>query len=1107
MDERAGLCTAGFISGYRGSPLAGLDRQFWRSRKYLEDSSIRFEPGLNEDLAVTAVWGTQQAEMRGEGRYDGVFSLWYGKGPGVDRSGDALRHANMAGSSKHGGVIALMGDDHTAESSSLPHQSEFVFIDSMMPILSPANLEELIDYGLYSFALSRFAGVWVGLKAVKDTIESTTLVSQTLETLKRPSLPQDFPMPPDGVNIRPFDTPAAQERRLFELKSQAVKAFIRVNSINRWISTGGEKPCLGIITTGKSYLDTCRALQWLGFSIKDLDKQGIRLLKIGCPWPLLEDQIRDFACNLNKILVVEEKRALIETQVYQALYGQSHAPLCVGKRDELGQALLPSIGALTPHMIAQVIAQQLLSISPSEDLQQHMTSLMEAQKRLAGLFTADPRRPHYCSGCPHNRSTVVPHGMRASAGIGCHYMVQWMDRSTDGFTHMGAEGANWIGEAPFSKRSHIIQNLGDGTYAHSGILAIRWAIATHTSITYKILFNHAVAMTGGQPLEGGLTVDQLARQLDAEGVSAIAIVSDQPGKYSSTASWPKKIAFYHRNALEQVQKELSLISGVTVLIYDQACASELRRQRKRKKAPDPPKRIMINAHVCEGCGDCGRQSNCVSLQPLDTEFGRKRVVEQSSCNKDFSCVKGFCPSFVTIYGGELKRVRSQNTFADLPEPPRTPVPDRPWNIVVAGVGGTGIITIGAILAMGAHLEGKGCATLDMTGLAQKGGSVQSHIRLAPTQDHIQTIRIDCEEADVILGCDVLVTASQTVLSMAQPGKTRIVVSTGEVAPGEFVRDSGYVMPIPKLKAGIAARVGLENISFLDARLAAIETFGESLMANMIVLGYGYQKGYIPLKSESLEQALALNGQDVSLNIQAFRFGRYLALEASQELSSEDNLSLDTVIARRVDELTQYHNARYSQRYIESVNRVRMREHAVMDSSSESLTRGVAYGLFKLMAIKDEYEVARLYTNGRFAMDLDSVFEKRPRKIRVHLAPPILSVFKDPATGRPRKWAIPGFFAWPMLRLLAQMKFIRGTAIDLFAYTKERRQEKELLAHYEKTVMEIILPGLTQGNYQDALDYVRLPDRICGFGYVKEAQRIEAQEDGKEILKRFCQNAS
>src|ERR1700761_3181795 len=771
-DRRAALNTAGFVTGYRGSPLGGLDYQFQRAESLCRQNDILFQTAINEDLAATALWGSQQAELRGEGKYDGVFAMWYGKGPGVDRSGDVFRHANSAGTSKFGGVLALMGDDHTAESSTTAHQSEYHFIDVMIPILNPAGVQEIIDYGIYGWAMSRFTGAWVALKCMHDTVETTAVVDGGLDRAGI-VIPDDFEMPEGGLNIRLRDTILGMEARLHDYKRDAMLAFVRANKLNRQITSGGRNPKIGVITVGKSYLDVRQALDELGLDEVRCNDLGLRIHKIACPWPIAREELQDFARGLELIIVVEEKRSLIEVQVREELYGTANQPVCIGKRDEQGNWLFPVKGALDSNEVAICIGERILKYHRHDEITARVARIKEFQRIAAETKDVAQRIPYFCSGCPHNTSTVVPEGMRAYAGIGCHYMAQWMDRSTLGYTHMGGEGANWVGEAPFSNRNHVFQNLGDGTYNHSGYMAIRAAIASNTNITYKILFNDAVAMTGGQANDGGLTVPQVARQVAAEGAKRVVVVTDEPDKYAHDTVWPSGLTIHHRDELNAVQTELAGVPGVTVLIYDQTCASEKRRRRKRGKFPDPDKRVIINDLVCEGCGDCGVQSNCVSVQPLDTEWGRKRTIDQSSCNKDFSCVKGFCPSFVTVHGATLKKgtgVAGDHDLVPLPEP-KLPAIEQTYNIIVTGVGGTGVVTIGGILGMAAHLEGRGVGVLDMAGLAQKGGAVFSHMRIAANPEAIHAIRVAAGRADLVLGGDIVVAGGRKVLAAVKHGAT------------------------------------------------------------------------------------------------------------------------------------------------------------------------------------------------------------------------------------------------------------------------------------------------------------------------------------------------
>ncbi|MCF4124180.1 indolepyruvate ferredoxin oxidoreductase family protein [Methylobacterium sp. SyP6R] len=1107
-DRAAGLNTAGFVSGYRGSPIGGLDQNLVRAKTVLDRANIVFQPGLNEELAATAIWGAQQAEMRGEGRYDGVFGLWYGKGPGVDRSGDVFRHANMAGTARHGGVLALMGDDHTAESSTVAHQSEFHFVDVMSPILNPAGVQEILDYGLYGYAMSRYCGTWVAFKCVKENIESTASVDARLDRVKI-HLPDDFLMPPGGLNIRTPDGILEQEARLQDFKRDAMLAFVRANNLNRIVLSGGRQPKIGIITVGKSYLDVRQAMDDLGLDEVKANDMGVRLYKVACPWPLSRRELAEFADGLDLVMVVEEKRSLIEVQLREELYGSRHQPVCIGKRDEDGNSLFPVKGALDPNDIAVALGERLLRYHRNDDLAARVARLKGAQERLAATADIAARIPHFCAGCPHNSSTKVPEGMRAYAGIGCHYMAQWMDRSTDGFTQMGGEGANWIGENAFSKRGHVFQNLGDGTYNHSGSLALRWAVDTGTTITYKILFNDAVAMTGGQPHEGGLTVDRIAAQVRAEGVERIALVTDEPDKYPSTVSWPHGLTIHHRDELDAVQRELAGVPGVSVMIYDQTCASEKRRRRKRNAYPDPDKRVIINELVCEGCGDCSVQSNCVAVQPVETEFGRKRRIDQSGCNKDFSCVKGFCPSFVTVHGAKPRSrppgvpvTTDAAPDAGLPEP-AIPEIAGTYNLIVTGVGGTGVVTIGAILGMAAHLEGKGLGMIDMAGLAQKGGAVFSHVRLANRQEDIHAIRVGAGAADLVLGCDLVVSGNRKVLSAIAKGRTHLVVNTAEVMPGEFTRRPDFSLPAERIKRAIREAAGADAADFTDATSLAVSMLGNALAANMFMLGYAWQRGRVPLSRDALLKAIELNREAVAMNLAAFAWGRRAAarpetMRAVEAPAPEQAPDLDGVIARRVAFLTAYQDSAYADRYGKAVAAVRAREAAIVPGQS-ALAEAAARSLFRLMAYKDEYEVARLYTDGSFQAQVQRTFEGETLRYEFHLAPPLLAR-RDPATGRPRKMT---FGPWMMkaFGVLARMKALRGTAFDPFGYTQERREERRLVQDFEVRMAEIAR-DLTPANHATAVGLAGLPQRIRGYGPVKAKNLAAVREEEAALLARF-----
>ena len=1108
-DRRAGLSTAGFVTGYRGSPVGGLDQQFERAKKFLDPAHIKFQPGINEDLAATALWGTQQAELRGEGLYDGVFGMWYGKGPGVDRAGDVFRHANLAGTSPHGGVLAVAGDDHTASSSTTAHQSEFRFVDVLIPVLVPANIQDIVDYGLYGWAMSRFTGAWAALKVVQDTVEATGIIDGSVDRMKF-VVPTDFAMPEGGLNIRLRDPVPAQEARLYDFKRDAVLAFLRTNRINHTITSGGPAPKIGVVTVGKAYADVRQALDELGLDEVKCNDLGLRLLKVGCAWPLDRAEIMEFARGLGLIIVVEEKESLIEAQLRQLLYGTAHQPAVLGKKDEQERPLFPAKGALDVSAIALCVGERLLKISPHAELAARVADLKEMQRHLAEAESVASRNAYFCSGCPHNTSTAVPEGMRAYAGIGCHYMAQWMDRSTLGFTQMGGEGANWMGEAPFSSRAHVFQNIGDGTYNHSGNLAIRAAVASGVNITYKILFNDAVAMTGGQANDGNLTVPMVARQVAAEGAVRVVIVTDEPEKYSKSEAWPPGLTIHHRDELMTVQTELAAIPGVTVLIYDQTCAAEKRRRRKRGLMEDPDKRVIINELVCEGCGDCGVQSNCISIQPLETEFGRKRRIDQSSCNKEFSCLKGFCPALVTVHGAKPKRREGVLEGRALPDVPPPQLLDlaRPYGILVTGIGGTGVITIGGILGMAAYLDGKGAGVIDMSGLAQKGGPVHSHVRIAARPEDIHAIRVAAGGADLVLGGDIVVTGTKTVLAAVKPG-THMVVNLAEFLPGEFTRDADFTLPSKRIERAIIDAAGQENSHFVDATRLTSGLFGNSIGANIFLLGYAYQVGAIPLSAEAIEKAIALNGEAVGMNLAAFRWGRVAAvdqaavealLRPSSELGGDSqrfSASFDEMVARRVQYLTDYQDAAYAARYARWVKQAKAAE-AAQTPGKCGLAEAVARYLFKLMAYKDEYEVARLYADPSFMQQVKAEFDGDLR-FEFHLAPPLFAP-RDRTTGLPRKLTF-GPWMLPMFKMLAKLKFLRGTAFDPFGYTQERRTERKLVGDYE-AMLDEILQKLAAGNHHLTVGLAAIPEKIRGFGHVKMRHLAGAKADEAALLDQF-----
>ncbi len=1112
LDLKAGLNTAGYISGYRGSPLGGYDQQLEQNTKLLDEFHVKFQPGVNEDLAATALWGTQQSGLGGEGKYDGVFGIWYGKGPGVDRSGDVLRHANYAGTSKFGGVLALMGDDHTAESSTVCNQSEFAMVDALIPVLNPSGVQEVFDFGIYGWALSRFSGCWVGLKCLHDTVEATASIDVDVERLKV-VIPDDYNFPEDGLNIRFPDTPHAQDQRMHEYKMDAVRAFCRANKLDRTVWQGGSAK-IGVVTVGKSYLDTRLAFEELGIDETEAERLGVRLYKVAMPWPLELEGILEFAEGLDLIIVVEEKRALIEPQIKEMLYDASQRPQVIGKLDETGEALFRTAGALDPNHIAATIGRRILNFRGDADLKNH---LHEMESRLdTSLLPQESmvRLPYFCSGCPHNTSTVVPEGSIAMAGIGCHYMVQWMDRNTLGFTHMGAEGANWVGQSPFSTRKHIFQNIGDGTYFHSGIMAIRAAVSSGINITYKILYNDAVAMTGGQGFDGPMSVQSIIQQMFAEGAKQVTVVSDDPDKFTQSSGIPPNVKVYDRKELDFVQREMREIEGVTVLIYEQVCAAEKRRRRKRGMIPDPPRRIFINDDVCEGCGDCGVKSNCVSVLPLETQFGRKRVIDQSACNKDYSCVNGLCPSFVSVVGGKMRKnspsVNTNGTWSSLPDPV-LPQINGTYNIVLTGVGGTGLVTIGALLGMAAHIENRGVGILDMIGLAQKGGAVLSHLRIGNSPDDIHSPRIASQGADLVIGGDLVVTGGQKTLSVIKSGHTKLVVNSYELITGDFTKNADMLFPSLKIKQSIQQFAGSDHTEFLDASRLATALIGDTIATNIFMLGFAYQRGLIPLEQSSIEKAMEINGLSVEGNKLAFLWGRRTAHDGKRvsELTSsivagfglkDPPEGLDELIQHRADVLRDYQNKSYVQRYLHLVERVRTLEIDRVPGSTE-FTEAVASYYFKLLAYKDEYEVARLYTNGDFMQKIKGRFEG-DYKLKLHLAPPLFSS-RDAHNGEPVKTA---YGAWILsaMNLLARFKFLRGTAFDPFGKTAERKMERRLIEEYEQTIEEL-LRGLSKKNHALAVEIARIPEQIRGYDLVKQKHVESAKSQKNELLKEFRSN--
>jgi indolepyruvate ferredoxin oxidoreductase len=1140
-DAAAGLNTGGFISGYRGSPLGAYDQALWAAKKHLAANHIVFQPGVNEELGATAVWGTQQLDLYPQSRkYDGVFGIWYGKGPGVDRSSDVFKHANMAGTAKHGGVIAIAGDDHVAKSSTAAHQSDHIFKACGLPVFFPSSVQDILDMGLHAFAMSRFAGLWSGMKTIQEVVESSASVLVDPDRV-RIVLPQDFRMPVGGLHIRWPDGPLEQEARLMDYKWYAALAYVRANRLNHNVIESAHDR-FGIIASGKAFNDARQALADLGLDDATCRQLGVRLHKVNVVWPLEATSTREFAQGLQEILVVEEKRQVIEYQLKEELYNwrADVRPNVLGKFDEPegdmpgGEWGMPNPGEnwllrpkadLTPALIAKAIARRLVRMGlapPGSDIAQRMDArlaIVEARERaLAAISVATGERaPWFCSGCPHNTSTRVPEGSRAMAGIGCHFMAVWMDRSTSTFSQMGGEGAAWVGQSPFSSDAHVFANLGDGTYFHSGLLAIRQAVAAGVNITYKVLYNDAVAMTGGQPVgerPEGHSVLQIMKSLVAEGVVKLVIVSDQPEKYQGAVLEPG-VTVHHRDELDALQRELREIKGTTAIIYDQTCATEKRRRRKRGTLAEPDRRVIINELVCEGCGDCSVQSNCLSVEPVETEFGRKRRINQNTCNKDFSCVKGFCPSFVSVQGGQLKKAKPQKRNADPTALPALPEPTLPptglaWGIVVGGVGGTGVITIGQLLGMAAHLDGKGVVTQDAGGLAQKGGATWSHVQIADRPDAIHTTKVDTAKADLVIACDSIVGASKYTLTVMQQGRTFVALNNHGTPTAAFVKDPDWQFPGGNCETAIAQSVGADGVGAFDAEQVAIELLGDSIYTNPLMLGYAWQKGRVPVSHAALMRAIELNGVQPANNQAAFEWGRRCAhdlrsvqalLQSAQIIQFVKKPSLDEMLASRVEFLRGYQDDAYAVRYRSFVERVREAETRV-DRGSTRLTEAVARYLFKLMAYKDEYEVARLHTDPAFLGRIAEQFEG-DYKLSYHLAPPLLA--RRDAKGELIKrpfgpWMLRAF------RLLARLKGLRGTALDVFGRTGERRQERALIDEYRACIEEL-LATLSAERVARAAEIARIPEEIRGYGHVRERHLASARKKWDVLMAAWRSGAA
>ncbi|MEO9653197.1 MAG: indolepyruvate ferredoxin oxidoreductase family protein [Roseobacter sp.] len=1080
-DKAAGLNTAGLVTGYRGSPLGAVDMQISRALRPLGESDVIFQPGLNEDLAATALWGSQQAELRGEGKFDGVFGLWYGKGPGVDRSGDVMRHANMAGTSQFGGVLMAMGDDHTGESSTVLHQSEMALVDAYMPVVSPAGVQEVLDYGLYGFALSRFSGLWAGIKTMKDTVEVTSVVQTDLN--RYDFVIPEFDMPDGGLNIRLIDDRIEQEARLIDYKRIAAQEFANKNKIDKrvWGKPGAK---IGLVAAGKNWLDLEHALSLLNLNAAEAERIGLTTYKIGQVWPLDMKGFEAWAKDLDLIVVVEEKRKLIEVQIKEALFDNRQGRRVFGATRD-GMPFFPSKWALDPVEIALKLGQVLMDEGRNIEAISSGIAVLQDAQRSDNAKDLVQRLPYFCSGCPHNSSTKVPEGSRAYAGIGCHFMAQWMDRETLGFTHMGGEGANWIGEAPFSTRAHVFQNLGDGTYNHSGVQAIRAALAAGTNITYKILFNDAVAMTGGQGNEGDLSADRIVRELQAMGVDTLAVVYDD--KEDVDFQLFTEVELHERANLQMVQERFVTTVGVSVIVYIQTCAAEKRRRRKRGLFPDPDKRLFINTDVCEGCGDCGVQSNCVSIVPKETELGRKRGIDQSSCNKDFSCVQGFCPSFLTVKGAKIRKEPTANV--ELPDLPPAQIPEinGTWNIVVTGVGGTGVVTIGAIMAQAAHIDGKGAGMMEMAGLAQKGGAVHIHCRIANKPSDINAIRVSTGEANALIGGDLVVSAGAKTLGLTRAGQTGAVVNSHEIITGDFTRDINFRLPGERLGLALEARLK-PNLSLFDASELARVTLGDSIYSNMIIFGAAWQKGLIPLTFDAIEKAIHLNGTAVARNLHAFEIGRWAVLYPgeAEKLTLSHIVSLPTTVEEKIvfraEELKKYQGQRLAKKY-----------HNFLDRIEDSDLRLAALkGYYKVLSYKDEYEVARLLLTS--SDKLSDAFDG-DLQVSYNLAPPFLS--KNGPDGRPMKREFGPWLERP-LRILARFKFLRGTPFDPFGYTAERVMERELIKQYERDMAEC-LPLFSDATRDAIVALALLPLDIKGFGPVKFANETKAAKRREELL--------
>ena len=1094
IDESNNLNTAGFISGYPGSPLGGYDHALHQASNFLKDKQIVFQPGINEDLAATALHGTQQTTLVDNPKHDGVFGIWFGKGPGVDRSGDALKHGNYAGSSKHGGVLALAGDDHAAKSSTTAHQSDHAFIHFGMPILNPATVQDYIDFGLMGIAMSRYSGCWIGMKCITDTVESAASVDIGLKRFK-PVLP-DISDEEGDLHLQWGYMPAMSESRLYKQRLPAAQAFARANSIDRVIFQGQKK--LAIVTSGKAYLDVRQSLDELGLSEKLCSKIGISLYKVGMVWPLEPKNISNFVNGNEEVLVVEEKRPIVEDQLMKYLYNEKDRPLIIGKKDEFGNDLVPSEGELSPSQIALIIAKRIKGLSLNIELE----SKVEEIETLLGNINSAPvsdlfRLPSFCAGCPHNTSTKVPDDSFAFGGIGCHGMATFMpERKTYNLGQMGGEGVMWTGIAPFTETDHIFQNLGDGTYYHSGILALRAAIASKANITFKILVNDAIAMTGGQEISGKVQVDNLSWQVHSEGAKKVVVMTDYPEKYPANSSFAPGVKIYQRDELDKVQRELREIKGVTVILYDQYCATELRRRRKRGLAEEPDKRIFINPLVCEGCGDCGVQSNCIAIEPHESKFGRKREINQSACNKDYSCTKGYCPSFLTVTGGTLKKkgnIHRQNENPkyqneDLPTPVVCDL-NKPFNILLTGIGGSGVITLGAIIGTAAHLENKGASTLDVAGLAQRNGPVTSHLRVANSPSDLHSTRIASGSADLIIGCDIVVTTGIESISKINKKHTNMVINSHVAPTSNFASNPDLDLSSARMIKGLKEIASPELMHIVNATKFATSLMGNSIAANLFLVGYAIQKGLFPISLSAIERAIELNGVSIDMNKESIYWGRLAAVDIKklETITSADNKSIDysdslsSMIDDRYNFLISYQNIKYAEKYKSLIHKIIKIDESI-HNNRDDLSIAAAKFYFKLMAYKDEYEVARLHTGHDIKKYLDDKLEG-DYKIEYSLAPPVFGG-RDKITGRYPKRKLPSF-TYYLFAIMKHFKFLRGTSFDVFGMSTHRKIERGLISEYESMLAEIET-NINIENYDAAVKIALLPDHIKGYDVVKES---------------------